>query len=178
MMLETNTLQYEFGPYHLDLSERILTRAGEAIALTPKATDLLIMLVAHAGQLMDKDELLKEIWPDTFVEEANLTQNIFMLRKALGHDRSGPKYIETVARRGYRFIAPVRAIPAAGSSFAPITRMEAFVSQAPIIAVLPFVSTAGDPEVQYLADGVTANLINNLSRLSNLRVMSRSAVLR
>src|SRR5215467_7054613 len=106
-----NNLRYEFGPYQLDPSKRILTRDGEGIALTPKATEILLVLVKHAGQLVEKDELLKEVWPDTFVEENNLTQNIFTLRKALGDDRAGPKYIETVARRGYRFLATVRTVP-------------------------------------------------------------------
>src|SRR5689334_7861380 len=98
-----NDLRYEFGPYQLDPSKRILTRNGEGIPLTLKATEILIVLVQHAGQLVEKDELLQEVWPDTFVEEANLSQNIFTLRRALADDRSGPKYIETVARRGYRF---------------------------------------------------------------------------
>src|ERR1043166_21550 len=98
-----NDLRYGFGPYELDPGKRILTRDGEAISLTPKATEILLVLVKHAGQLVEKDELLKEVWPDTFVEEANLSQNIFTLRRALGDDRTGPKYIETIARRGYRF---------------------------------------------------------------------------
>jgi DNA-binding winged helix-turn-helix (wHTH) protein len=68
------------------------------------------MLVMNAGELVEKDKLLEKIWPDTFVEEANLTQNIFTLRRVLGDKRTGPKYIETVARRGYRFIATVQAI--------------------------------------------------------------------
>src|SRR5215510_686661 len=102
-----NDLRYEFGPYQLNPSTRILTRDGEGIPLTPKATEILLVLVKHAGQLVEKDELLKEVWPDTFVEEANLSQNIFTLRKALGDDRAEPKYIETIARRGYRFIAYV-----------------------------------------------------------------------
>lgn len=176
-MVETNTLQYEFGPYHFDPSERILTRAGEVISLTPKATDLLIRLVAHAGQLMDKDELLKEIWPDTFVEEANLTQTVFILRKALGDERSGPKYIETVARRGYRFIAPVRVVR--GSKDDAVQSPTIWSDfQSPVVAVLPFINTAAVLELDDVADKITANLINNLSRTSRLRVMSRSTVFR
>src|SRR4051812_32958302 len=95
-----NDLHYEFGPYQLDPSKRILTRNGEGIPLKPKATEILLVLVKDAGQLIEKDELLKEVWPDTFVEEANLSQNIFTLRRALGDDRAGPKYIETIAHRG------------------------------------------------------------------------------
>jgi DNA-binding winged helix-turn-helix (wHTH) protein len=119
-MPHSNDLCYQFGPYQLDVSNRILTRHGETIPLTPKATEILIMLVKNAGQVVEKDELLTSIWADTFVEEANLTQNIFLLRRALGDERSGPKYIETVARRGYRFVGPVRVFdpsePQNGSS--------------------------------------------------------------
>ncbi|HEU5459553.1 MAG TPA: transcriptional regulator, partial [Pyrinomonadaceae bacterium] len=100
-----HNLVYEFGPYRLDSGKRVLTRTGETISLTPKSTDILIILVTNAGELVEKDELIREVWPDTFVEEANLTQNIFRLRKALD---DGPQYIETVTRRGYRFLGPVR----------------------------------------------------------------------
>ena len=153
----------------------MLTRDGEIISLTPKATEILIMLVKQAGQLVEKDELLTMIWADTFVEESNLTQNIFLLRRALGDDRSGPKYIETVARRGYRFVGPVRvfdpAEPQNGSSGIEF-------STEPVVAVLPFLNGTGDRELEYLVDGLTDNIINNLSRVSKLRVMSRSAVFR
>src|ERR1041384_2720706 len=107
-MPHSDNLYYQFGPYQFDLSNRILTRHGETIPLTHKATEILIMLISNAGQVVEKDELLKQVWRDTFVEEANLTQNIFMLRRALGDDRTDSKYIETVARRGYRFVGPVR----------------------------------------------------------------------
>lgn len=174
-MPHSNNLCYQFGPYQLDVGNRILTRHGETISLTPKATEILIMLVAHAGQLVEKDELLTRIWADTFVEEANLTQNIFLLRRALGDERSGPKYIETVARRGYRFVGPVRVFdpsePQNGSSAVG-------ASVEPVVAVLPFLNSTGDPDLEYLADGLTDSIINNLSRVSKLRVMSRSAVVR
>ena len=111
-MPHNNTLYYEFGPYRLEVAQRVLTRTGETIALTPKATEILIVLVANAGQLVEKDELLKEVWPDSFVEDSNLTQTIFQLRRTLGDERAEPKYIETIARRGYRFIANVRIVHA------------------------------------------------------------------
>lgn len=175
--MSNNNLCYEFGPYHLDPSKRILTREGEGIPLTLKATEILIALVKHAGQLVEKDELLKEVWPDTFVEEANLSQNVFTLRRALGDDRAEPRYIETVARRGYRFLATVRAVPPVGNAGAadPLTEV---ASTSPVVAVLPFLNNTGDPDLEYLADGITSNVINNLSRISQLRVMSRSAVFR
>jgi len=151
----------------------MLTRNGEIISVTPKATEILILLVKHAGQLVEKDELLATIWADTFVEEANLTQNIFILRRALGDDRTGPKYIETVARRGYRFVGPVRVVdPAQNGSSALAASIQ------PVVAVLPFLNSTGDRELEYLANGVTDNITNNLSRVSKLRVMSRSAVFR
>ena len=171
-----NDLRYEFGPYQLDPNKRILTREGEGIQLTPKATEILIMLVKHAGQLVEKDELLKEVWPDTFVEEANLSQNIFMLRRAFGDDRAEPRYIETVARRGYRFLAAVKAVPQLGRGALPL--QSGVSSQSPVVAVLPFLNNTGDPELEYLADGITSNVINNLSRITQLRVMSRSSVFR
>ena len=109
-----NSHYYEFGPYRLDVGQRVLTRTGEAISLTPKATDILTLLVANAGQPMAKVELLKQVWPDTFVEESNLTQNIFLLRRVLGDERPAPRYIETVVRRGYRFVANVRVVGGPG----------------------------------------------------------------
>src|ERR1044072_9454532 len=169
-----NNLCYEFGPYQLNVNTRLLKRSGETISLTPKAADILGLLITRAGQLVEKDELLKEIWPDTFVEEANLSQNIFYLRKALGDDRAGPKYIETVTRRGYRFIANVRVVEAEDNH----VPNGVHVSNQPVVAVLPFTNVMGDPEVEYLVQGITDNIINNLSRISKLRVMSRSAVFR
>ncbi|HSE16686.1 MAG TPA: winged helix-turn-helix domain-containing protein [Pyrinomonadaceae bacterium] len=175
-----NNLCYEFGPYQFNLNERVLKRLGETIALMPKAAEVLAMLVTNAGQLVEKDELLKVIWPDTFVEEANLSQNIFYLRKALGDDRIGPRYIETVTRRGYRFVAKVRVVEVGGnhSSNGFHLSPEPGANHRPVVAVLPFTNVMGNPEVEYLVQGITDNVINNLSRISKLRVMARSAVFR
>jgi DNA-binding winged helix-turn-helix (wHTH) protein len=87
---------YEFGPFRLDVRERLLLRDGESVPLTPKAFDLLLALLEHHGHLLEKDELLKLVWPDTFVEEANLSSNISLIRKALGDGENGQKFIETV----------------------------------------------------------------------------------
>ncbi len=107
MSTQTHHL-YEFGPFRLDRRERVLLREGELVPLTPKAMETLLVLVQNNGHVLEKDELLKEIWPDTFVEEATLAQNIFTLRKALGNGKNnGQHYIETVPKRGYRFIADV-----------------------------------------------------------------------
>jgi len=107
MSLQTKHI-YEFGPFRLDAAEHLLLRDGEAVPLTPKAFDLLLALVEQHGHLLEKDELLKKVWPDTFVEEANLASNISQLRKALGDGENGQRFIETMPKRGYRFVASVR----------------------------------------------------------------------
>ena len=99
---------YEFGPFRLDAEERLLLRDAEVVPLTPKAFDLLLALVEQRGHLLGKEELLKTVWPDTFVEEANLASNISLIRKALGEGENGSRYIETVPKRGYRFVGDVR----------------------------------------------------------------------
>lgn len=99
---------YEFGPFRLDASERLLSRGEASVHLTPKELETLVALVRGGGRLMSKEELLKEIWPETYVEEATLAQNIFTLRKALAKSDDGARqYIETVPRRGYKFIAKI-----------------------------------------------------------------------
>src|SRR5271155_2854034 len=96
---------YDFGPYRLDARERSLLLDGRTVALTPKALDLLIVLVRHRPKTVSKEELLQAVWPGAFVEEGTLAQNILRLRKALRN----PEWIETVPKRGYRFSAQVAA---------------------------------------------------------------------
>src|SRR5579859_763588 len=98
---------YEFGPFQLDSAQHVLFREGQPLALEPKVLDTLLALVESHGQLMEKDALIKTVWPETFVEEGNLTRNIHHLRKLLGKDPGGREYIETVPKRGYRFVAEV-----------------------------------------------------------------------
>src|SRR5262245_46164438 len=101
---------YRFGEFTLDTDQRVLLREGRALPLTPKVFDMLLVLVENNGRIVGKDELMNRLWPDTFVEETNLTFNIKQLRKSLGDDARCPLYIETVARRGYRFIANVEEV--------------------------------------------------------------------
>jgi TolB-like protein/DNA-binding winged helix-turn-helix (wHTH) protein/Tfp pilus assembly protein PilF len=209
---------YEFGPFRLDPTERKLLRGDEIVALTPKAFDTLHLLVRNSGRVLEKDELIGMLWPDTFVEEGSLSNHIFLLRKALGED---PAFIETVPRRGYRFVGAVRQFPVAAAAHleklpevgAPgiaslppkagrprrsraalgiaaiavvaflaaaswfykfATRGEAIDS----LAVLPFVNANADPNSEYLSDGITESLINSLSQLPNLKVMSRDSTFR
>ena len=120
---------YEFGPFRLEPAERKLLRNGEPIVLTPKAFDTLVLLVRNSGHLLGKEELIRTLWPDSFVEEGNLSNNIFVLRKALGED---PHYIETVPKRGYRFVGAVRQLPGAAPR-----RTEKSQEAAPAVALLP-----------------------------------------
>ncbi|HKQ79651.1 MAG TPA: tetratricopeptide repeat protein [Blastocatellia bacterium] len=99
---------YEFGPFRLDPAERLLLRAGDIVPLAPKAFETLLALVERHGRVWQKEELIKRIWPDTFVEEGNLAQHIFTLRRALTDGQNGCQYIETIPRRGYCFVAEVR----------------------------------------------------------------------
>ena len=104
-MGQQDSHSYEFGRFRLKVAERVLLREGELVPLTPKVFDILVTLVENGGQVVAKDDLMKRVWPNTFVEEGNLTQNISLLRKALGETAGGVQFIETVPRRGYRFVA-------------------------------------------------------------------------
>ncbi|MCA1601739.1 MAG: winged helix-turn-helix domain-containing protein [Acidobacteria bacterium] len=101
---------FVFDQYMLAPDERLLLRDGQPVAVTPKTFDLLVVLVRNSGHLVGKDELLQQVWPDSFVEEVNLSVNISALRKALGGDQTAARFIETVPKRGYRFIAPVKRV--------------------------------------------------------------------
>jgi len=109
----------QFGDFTLDVAERRLLRDGRPVTLAPKAFDVLAALAARPGRLITKDELLKEVWPDSFVEESNLAYHVFALRKALGETADGESYVETVPKRGYRFTASVTAVNGAASADAP-----------------------------------------------------------
>jgi eukaryotic-like serine/threonine-protein kinase len=104
---------YVFGPFRFDPEERVLMRDGNPVPLGPKVVETLLLLVLNAGHLVDKDDLMKGVWPDAFVEEGNLNKHIFVLRKTLGQWDGGLEYIETVPKRGYRFVAPVNRVSAA-----------------------------------------------------------------
>src|SRR4030095_14327711 len=200
---------FEFGPFRLDTEERRLLRDGRPVPLTPKVFETLVLLVERAGRLIQKDELMQALWPDSFVEEANLTNNIWTLRTALG-DSPTDKYIETVPKRGYRFVAEVHPVSSTGNAEVITRKHEARLHdikrhkssamllaaivvavaigivlwyRAPgrnkpevtAIAVLPFVNASNNPDAEYLSDGVTESLINNLSQLPNLKVIARNS---
>ena len=109
-MTRTARQIYEFGSFRIDTRERLLLRDGQVVPLTPKVFDTLLVLVANSGHILSKDKVMKEVWPDATVEEANLTKNISTLRKALGETPNKNQYIETIPWRGYRFVANVREV--------------------------------------------------------------------
>ena len=129
-MLPKSTQFYEFASFRLDVSQKVLLRDSKPVPLTPKVFDTLEILLENAGKLLEKDELMRKIWQDRYVEESNLTSNIKMLRKALGDDAAHPQFIETVPRRGYRFIAEVKPLAESFMGTAWIVRAIAQASQA------------------------------------------------
>ena len=107
-MGEETTQFYEFGPFRIDAAERMLLRDGQIVPLTPKAFDALLLFVESGGRTIETNDLMNKLWPESFVEEGNLKVTIFKLRKALGESSDREQYIETIPRRGYRFVAPVK----------------------------------------------------------------------
>src|SRR5262245_30789610 len=179
---------YTFGGFRLDALEHLLYKQdGEVVPLKPKVIETLELLVRERGRLITKDELMERLWPDTVVEESNLSQNIYLLRKVLDADGGGASYIETVPKRGYRFTADVEELiddskesqsASLATSKPPRVAGLPDAARAPFnsLAVLPLANESADPNVDYLSDGITESIINRLSRLSQLRVMARSTV--
>jgi DNA-binding winged helix-turn-helix (wHTH) protein/TolB-like protein/Flp pilus assembly protein TadD len=177
---------FEFGPFRLDLSERVLLCDGKAVQLGPKVFETLVVLVENSGRILEKDELLKKVWPDSFVVESSLAQNIFQLRKALDDGRSRRRYIETIPKRGYRFAVDVREImERADSVAAPYpTNGRGFFGESQngivikSLAVLPFNSLGEEKAGEYLGLGMADTTITKLGRLRDLVVMPTSTVLK
>jgi adenylate cyclase len=173
---------YRFGPYTLDPSAYRLLRDSDVIQLSPKIIDLLLYLVARQPALVSKEDLFKALWPDVAVTDNALTQAVSELRQALGDDPSKPAYIQTVARRGYRFIAPVTSVAAAASASpgaATIAAGEAAhepVVAQPAIAVMDFANVTGDRELGWLASGIAETVTNDLRATAPLRVVDRLRV--
>ncbi|MBX7220084.1 MAG: tetratricopeptide repeat protein [Blastocatellia bacterium] len=161
---------YEFGPFQLDPFSRTLMRNGELVPVTPKALETLLVLIERRGAVVEREELLRTVWPDSFVEEGNLSSNIFMLRKVLGEDREGQQFIATVPRRGYRFVAPVTEL----SGELPLTS----IPQGNSLAVLPFQVLNAGETAGYLGMGLTDALINRLAQVRQVVVRPTSAILK
>jgi TolB-like protein/Tfp pilus assembly protein PilF len=161
---------YEFGPFRLELKEHRLVREGHPVPLTGKAFDTLRVLVERHGMLVSKRDLMNAVWPQTTVEENNLDRNISMVRKALGEKATGPQYIETVPRVGYRFVAQLSDAATGVVADTPVPTQEISA-----IAVLPFADMSPGRDQDYLCEGLAEELINALTQINGLRVVSRTA---
>ena len=173
------TIGYEFGPYRLMPLERLLLRNGDAVPLTPKVFETLLIFVRHRGKLLTKDELMKLIWPDTTVEEGNLTQNIFMLRKTLGEHPRDHQFLVTVPMQGYCFVADVREVHRTESNNGTGVSAVDEPTKVPqtICAVLPFTLLNPPKHQHFQGVGMADTLITKLSGLRKLVVRPTSAVL-
>jgi TolB-like protein/Tfp pilus assembly protein PilF len=160
---------FRFGEFELDISAYELRRGGQPVHLERQPMDLLILLVEHHRQLVSRADIVKRLWdPGVFVDvEMGVNTAIRKLRQALRDSRESPAFVETISGKGYRFIAPVNAVLLG-------RQQEAIES----VAVLPFANDSADPDAEYLSDGITETLINNLSQIWNLRVVARSTVFR
>jgi TolB-like protein len=166
---------HTFGPFRLDATAEILFRQAEPVALGRRAVALLRVLVEHVGEPVSKEALIQAAWPGLAVEDSNLTVQIAALRRVLGEVRDGETWIETLPRRGYRFVGPV--VAAAPGSTEPVAATEGPLTppDIPSIAVLPFQNLSGDPEPDYFADGIVEEIITALSRFRHLFVIARNS---
>jgi DNA-binding winged helix-turn-helix (wHTH) protein/tetratricopeptide (TPR) repeat protein len=163
---------YEFDDFHLDAVKRVLLRRGEPLPLTPRVFDTLLYFVQHHGRVIEKDELMRAIWPDSFVEENNLNQNVSTLRRTLGESRSQTRYIVTVPGSGYRFAAEVKAVSG------PVASRPAAGIQPKVIAVLPFKPIVAESRDEALELGMADSLIAQLSNSREIIVRPLSSVRR
>ncbi len=174
-------VEYRFGPFCLGSRGRVLYRGDERIALTGKGVETLLVLLESAGRLVEKDTFMDSVWPDTAVEENNLSQSIAAIRKALSDDPASPRYIETVARRGYRFLAPLttreEAVGPADEARAQGAPSRPGQPAAVSVAVLPFRVLSSQTDDPDLGIGLADTLIALLAKAPGLRVRPLRAVL-
>ena len=163
---------YGFGPFRLLPGERILRRGDRVLPLPPKAFDALLLLVRHPGHLMSKGELMKALWPDSFVEEVNLANNISLLRKTLGDKAATGSYIQTVPKLGYRFLPAVTSIWGRGSAAPSTPAEEAPAERVMRFIALPFHLLHGDERIEFLGRSLPEAVSASLAGLRSMTVRS------
>lgn len=167
---------YRFGPFTVDAGSYRLFRGPEVIPLSPKIIDLLLYLVARQSALVSKDELFTVLWPDVAVTDNALTQAVSELRQALGDDSARPTYIQTVARRGYRFIAPVESAVVREPDPVDAGEHDRLLDEAPAIAVMDFSNVSTDREFAWLSSGIAETVTNDLRAAGTGRIIDRVRV--
>jgi TolB-like protein/Tfp pilus assembly protein PilF len=164
---------YRFADLEINCPEFRVLKGGVPQKITPRAFEVLVFLIERPGRLVSKQELFEEIWKESFVTDNALTRMIKEIRRVIGDDADAPQHIETIPKRGYRFIAEVRRSEEDQPTRPLVVRTE---KAQPSIAVLPFINIGDDADHEYLSEGITESLINNLSQISDLRVVPRSTV--
>lgn len=165
---------YRFGPFTVEAGAYRLLKGQAVVPVSPKIIDLLLYLAARPSLLVSKEELFRALWPDVAVTDNALTQAVSELRQALGDDPSRPVYVQTVARRGYRFIAPVTAAPAAAPP-EPGPR-EGAAPALPSIGVLDFTNVSGDASLDWLSSGIAETVTNDLRVALQARTLDRTRI--
>ncbi len=168
---------YRFGPFVADRTGYRVLRDGDPLDLTPKLLDLLFHLLDHSAALVTKEALLASLWPDANVTDNALAQAMSELRQALGDDPGAPQFIKTVARRGYRFIAPVTRVDAVETARARTPAPDAADADVPTIAVMDFANVTGDADSAWLAAGIAETVTGDLRALGHFRVVDRWRVM-
>jgi len=164
-------VRYAFGPFVLDPGAYRLLKQNTPLPLSPKALDLLLLFVERPAMLLSKDDILGALWPDVAVTDNAITKVVSEVRQALGDDSASPQYVETVARRGYRFVAPIEKLtpepPAAKADGRPGPRTRT-------IGVKDFTNVSGDPDVAWLGPGIAETVTNDLRAIAELCVIDRA----
>lgn len=180
-MNSRDSSHFEFGSFYLDPGEGVLLHRGRPLQLTQKQLETLLVLVQNPNRLVKKEDLMNQVWSDACVEPANLTQTVFVLRKVLAQYEPLADFIETVPRQGYRFVGAVKRIEVetnqavAANSDSAATEDTSNRDDFRSLAVLPFINATASTDGDYLADGLTESIINQLSRLPRLRVVARAS---
>lgn len=169
---ERNPPTYFFDDVVVESSNFRVLKRDQVRTLEPRAFDLLIYLIEHPGRVVEKQELFEQVWKQSLVTDSALTQEIKQIRRALGDDAGAPRYIETVPKRGYRFIAEVNKA-ASRAEDAATDHFQIFDS----LAVLPFANLNADPEMDYFVEGITDLLITDLGKIKSLKIISRTSAM-
>ena len=169
------TAIYAFGPFRLDVAAGILFRGAEPVALGQRAIALLQILVEGGGCPIPKDRLIESAWPGLAIEESNLPVQIATLRRVFAEEPGGDSWIETLPRRGYRYVGPVAVKEQENQGAAGNEQPALAPPDKPSLAVMPFTDMSGDPEQEYFADGIVEDIITGLSRIKWLFVIARNS---